>query len=293
MELRVLRYFLMVAREENITRAAGLLHVTQPTLSRQLIQLEEELGVKLFHRNKYRITLTEEGLLLKQRAQEIVALSDKAKQELTKSEGTLSGEIAIGCAEARSFSVLAEQIVAFRKLYPRVRFRIYSATADDVKDRMENGLLDMGLLMEPVDIGRYAFIRMPVRERYGVLVRRDSPLAERDAITPEDLVDQPLIVSRQAFSGALLSSWLGRGLDTLNVAATCGLLYNASLMVEEGVGSVLCLDGIINTSGDSPLCFRPLEPGLEVSVYFVWKKYRSFSKAAEKYMEALLAMLKE
>ena len=191
MELRVLRYFLMVAREENITRAAGLLHVTQPTLSRQLIQLEEELGVKLFHRNKYRITLTEEGLLLKQRAQEIVALSDKAKQELTKSEGTLSGEIAIGCAEARSFSVLAGQIVAFRKLYPRVRFRIYSATADDVKDRMENGLLDMGLLMEPVDIGRYAFIRMPVRERYGVLVRRDSPLAEKESVRPEDLVGMP------------------------------------------------------------------------------------------------------
>lgn len=209
MELRVLRYFLMVAREENITRAAGLLHVTQPTLSRQLIQLEEELGVKLFHRNKYRITLTEEGLLLKQRAQEIVALSDKAKQELTKSEGTLSGEIAIGCAEARSFSVLAEQIVAFRKLYPRVRFRIYSATADDVKDRMENGLLDMGLLMEPVDIGRYAFIRMPVRERYGVLVRRDSPLAEKESVRPEDLVGMPLLFGSREGVREEIAGWFG------------------------------------------------------------------------------------
>ena len=284
MELRVLRYFLMVAREENITRAAGLLHVTQPTLSRQLIQLEEELGVKLFHRNKYRITLTEEGLLLKQRAQEIVALSDKAKQELTKSEGTLSGEIAIGCAEARSFSVLAEQIVAFRKLYPRVRFRIYSATADDVKDRMENGLLDMGLLMEPVDIGRYAFIRMPVRERYGVLVRRDSPLAEKESVRPEDLVGMPLLFGSREGVREEIAGWFGEQFDRMEVAVRYNLIRNGADLVEHGAGVALTID---QAKIGEKLRFIPLSPVLEYSSVLAWKNLRTFPPAVRGFIDHL------
>ena len=284
MELRVLRYFLMVAREENITRAAGLLHVTQPTLSRQLIQLEEELGVKLFHRNKYRITLTEEGLLLKQRAQEIVALSDKAKQELTKSEGTLSGEIAIGCAEARSFSVLAEQIVAFRKLYPRVRFRIYSATADDVKDRMENGLLDMGLLMEPVDIGRYAFIRMPVRERYGVLVRRDSPLAEKESVRPEDLVGMPLMFGSREGVREEIAGWLGEQFDRMEVAVRYNLIRNGADLVEHGAGVALTID---QANIGENLRFIPLSPVLELGSVLAWKNLRTFPPAVRGFIDHL------
>lgn len=284
MELRVLRYFLMVAREENITRAAGLLHVTQPTLSRQLIQLEEELGVKLFHRNKYRITLTEEGLLLKQRAQEIVALSDKAKQELTKSEGTLSGEIAIGCAEARSFSVLAEQIVAFRKLYPRVRFRIYSATADDVKDRMENGLLDMGLLMEPVDIGRYAFIRMPVRERYGVLVRRDSPLAEKESVRPEDLVGMPLLFGSREGVREEIAGWFGEQFDRMEVAVRYNQIRNGADLVEHGAGVALTID---QANIGENLRFIPLSPVLELGSVLAWKNLRTFPPAVRGFIDHL------
>ena len=160
MELRVLKYFLTVAREENITRAAALLHLTQPTLSRQLMNLEEELGVKLFNRSRYRIILTEEGMLLRRRAQEIVALSDKTEQELSREKNELTGEIAIGCGETQSMTFLSRQICAFRAQYPLVRFRIYSANADDIKERMEKGLLDLGLLMEPVDMGRYEFVRM-------------------------------------------------------------------------------------------------------------------------------------
>lgn len=167
MELRVLRYFLAVAQEENITKAAALLHLTQPTLSRQLMQLEEELGTKLFRRSQYQVILTEGGMLLRRRAQELVELADKTEREFSRRDTELSGEIAIGCGESRSMTFLSQRICSFRKLHPQVQFRIYSAAADDVKERIENGLLDMGLLAEPVDISRYAFQRMPQKDRGG------------------------------------------------------------------------------------------------------------------------------
>lgn len=179
MELRVLRYFLTVAREENITRAARLLHLTQPTLSRQIMQLEDELGVRLFHRGRYSITLTEEGLLLKRRAQELLSLSDKTMRELSHRDETLSGEICIGCGETRNMTLLAKQMADFRRENPLVHFSIYSANADDIKERMESGSLDMGLLMEPVDIGKYEFIRMPWKEKWGALLPRDSVPAQK------------------------------------------------------------------------------------------------------------------
>ena len=296
MELRVLQYFLAVAREQSISRAAQSLHLSQPTLSTQIKALEEELGKKLLDRGvsgSRKVTLTDEGIILRKRAEEILSLVKRTEDEITLSDQFVAGDVYIGAGETDGVRLLTRAAQRTQERYPDVHFHISSGDGADVTDDLDKGLIDFGLLLQTVDISRYDCIELPVRETWGVLVRRDSPLAERDAITPEDLVDQPLIVSRQAFSGALLSSWLGRGLDTLNVAATYSLLYNASLMVEEGMGCALCLDGIINTSGDSPRCFRPLEPGLEVSVYFVWKKYRSFSKAAEKYMEALLAMLKE
>ena len=296
MELRVLQYFLAVAREQSISRAAQSLHLSQPTLSTQIKALEEELGKKLLDRGvsgSRKVTLTDEGIILRKRAEEILSLVKRTEDEITLSDQFVAGDVYIGAGETDGVRLLTRAAQRTQERYPDVHFHISSGDGADVTDDLDKGLTDFGLLLQTVDISKYDCIELPVRETWGVLVRRDSPLAERDAITPEDLVDQPLIVSRQAFSGALLSSWLGRGLDTLNVAATYSLLYNASLMVEEGMGCALCLDGIINTSGDSPLCFRALEPGLEVSVYFVWKKYRSFSKAAEKYMEALLAMLKE
>ncbi len=180
MELRVLKYFLMVAREENITKAASLLHITQPTLSRQLMRLEEELGTALFRRSNHSIVLTDDGMLFKRRAREIVALAEKTEQEFSHKEEALTGEISIGCGETRNMSFLSRQIALFRKEHPLVQFNIYSANADDIKERIEKGLLDFGLLMEPVDIGKYEFIRMPQKEQWGVLVREDSPLAHRE-----------------------------------------------------------------------------------------------------------------
>ena len=197
MEIRVLKYFLMVAREENITKAANLLHITQPTLSRQLIQLEEELGTTLFHRSKYRIVLTEDGMLLKRRAQEIIELADKAKKELSHEAEALSGEIFFGCAETRNMTFLSRKMAAFREKYPLVHYNIYSATADDLKDRIEKGLLDICLFTEPVDIGKYEFLRLEKKEVWGVLVRKDSPLASKETVTPEDLAKFPLLMSRR------------------------------------------------------------------------------------------------
>ena len=290
MELRVLQYFLAVAREQSISRAAQSLHLSQPTLSTQIKALEEELGKKLLDRGvsgSRKVTLTDEGIILRKRAEEILSLVKRTEDEIALSDQIVAGDVYIGAGETDGVRLLTRAAQRTQAAYPDIHFHISSGDGADVVDDLDKGLIDFGLLLQTVDISKYECIELPVRETWGVLVRRDSPLAERVAIAPEDVVSQPLIVSRQAFSGALLSSWLGRGLDTLNVAATYSLLYNASLMVEEGMGCALCLDGIINTTGESALCFRPLEPRLEVSVYLVWRKYRSFSKAAEKYMEAL------
>ena len=291
MELRVLQYFLAVAREQSISRAAQSLHLSQPTLSTQIKALEEELGKKLLDRGvsgSRKVTLTDEGIILRKRAEEILSLVKRTEDEIALSDQIVAGDVYIGAGETDGVRLLTRAAQRTQERYPDVHFHISSGDGADVTDDLDKGLIDFGLLLQTVDISKYEYLELPVRETWGVLVRRDSPLAERAAVTPEDIVNQPLIVSRQAFSGALLSSWL-----TLNVAATYSLLYNASLMVEEGMGCALCLDGIINTTGESTLCFRPLEPGLDVSVYLVWRKYRSLSKAAEKYMEALLTMLRQ
>ena len=276
MELRVLNYFLMVAREENITRAAQLLHVTQPTLSRQLMQLEEELGVQLFHRGKHSVSLTEEGMLLRRRAQELVSLSEKTKLELQRKEDVPAGEIAIGCGETKSMSLLSKCMVSFRERYPLVQFSIYSAIADDIKERIEKGLLDMGLLVEPVDISKYEYIRMPVKERWGVLVREDAPLAGKASVTPEDLLGIPLIMSRREPVKNELASWFGAVFDQLEIAATYNLIVNAAFMVEQGLGVALCFDlGAVFEN----LRFVPLAPRMETGSVLVWKKNQALSSA--------------
>ena len=284
MELRVLRYFLAVAREENITRAAALLHVTQPTLSRQLMQLEEELGVKLFRRGQYRVVLTDEGMLLRRRAQEILELAEKAERELTHSGGELSGEIAIGCGETRSMTTLSRHIRLFRQRYPQVRFRIYSAIADDVKERIEKGLLDMGLLTEPVDIGRYAFHRLPEKDRWGVLVPEDHPLAAKDGASPQDLLGEPLLLSGRELIRQELAGWFGEAYGAIQVAAEYNLILNAANMVKNGVGLALCFDLDCVASG---LRFVPLSPTLETGTVLAWKKDQTGSPAAEEFLRQL------
>ena len=269
MELRVLKYFLAVAREENITKAAALLHLTQPTLSRQLMQLEEELGVQLFRRSRYHIELTEDGMLLRRRAQELVDLAEKTTREFSLRETELMGEIAIGAGETQSMSFLSRAMVSFRENYPKVTFRIFSANADDVKERLDTGLLDMGLLTEPVDVGRYAFCRMKERDRWGVLVRLDSPLAGLDSVTPDDLEQVPLIISGRERVQRELANWFGDRWERLQIAASFNLILNAANMVRYGVGTALSFD--LNFSFDD-LRFIPLSPTMDTGTVLVWKK---------------------
>lgn len=285
MEFRVLKYFLMVAREENITKAAALLHLTQPTLSRQLMQLEAELGVKLFHRSKHSIILTEDGMLLKRRAQEIISLSDKTVQELSHKEDVLSGEIAIGCGETKNMLFLSEQIRKFRQKYPLVQFSIHSAIADDIKERIEKGILDIGLLMEPVDVGKYEFIRMPQKEKWGILVRKDSELAAKESINPKDLTNVPLIMVKRELVKNELASWFGDYYEGLQIAATYNLILNAASMVERGVGVALCFD--LGAAFYEDLCFIPLAPTLETGSVLVWKKNQTLGMATSQFMSFL------
>ena len=284
MELRVLRYFLAVAREENITKAAALLHVTQPTLSRQLMQLEEELGAKLFRRKQYRMVLTDDGMRLRRRAQEIVELADKVELEFSHRDEAVAGEIAIGCGETQSMTFLSQHIYAFRQQYPQVQFCIYSANADDVKERIEKGLLDMGLLTEPVDIGRYAFLRMPHKDRWGILVPKSSPLAKKDAVSPKDLLGIPLILSGREQVRSELANWFGEDRDHMEIAVTYNLILNAANMVKNGVGVALCF--YLENISDA-LQFIPLSPQLETGTVLAWKKDQSFSPAAERFLQLI------
>ena len=281
MELRVLRYFLMIAREENITHAAQLLHVTQPTLSRQIQELEEELGVKLFVRSNHRIVLTREGLLMRRRAQEILELADRARRDLAHQNEELAGEVAIGSGETRSMSVLAEILSDFRERHPRVSYRFYSGNADHIKERIENGTLDIGLLPEPVDIARYEFLRMPVMEEWGVLTRDDSPLGGLEAVRPEDLADRPLMVSGRELVQNELANWLGPAADRLDILIRYNLLYNVAMLVKSGFGDALCIRLDCAYPG---LRFIPLKPPLRLGSVLVWKKQHVTSPAVEAFL---------
>lgn len=282
MELRVLQYFLTVAREENITKAAALLHITQPTLSRQLMQMEEELGVKLFHRGRHNILLTEEGMLLRRRAQEIVDLTEKTQKELMHGEESVSGEIAIGCGETQNMRPLSAMIASFQAKYPDVLFHIYTAIADDVKERLENGIWDMGLLLEPVEISRYHYVRMPLMEQYYALMRSDCPLAALPAVTPQDLVNMPLIVAKRQSVRNQLEHWFGQDAKNLRIASTYNLSHNnLSVMVRSGIGVAVTVQAA-DTYQD--LCFRPLEPALVNGCVLVWKKNQTLPAALEKFI---------
>lgn len=287
MELRVLRYFLAVAREETISGAAEAVHVTQPTLSRQMMDLEEELGKTLFLRGKRRITLTEEGMYLRKRAQEIVSLVEKTESEFSVGEKDIQGDVWIGGGETDAMRLIARAAHKLQAVHPHICYHLFSGNAEDVAERLDRGLVDFGIFIEPADLSKYDFIKLPLTETWGVLMRKDSPLAAKISIRPVELLGLPLFCSRQSMVQNELSGWMGEDYDKLHIMTTYNLLYNASLMVEEGMGYALCLDKIINTGGDSPLCFRPLEPTLEVGLVLVWKKYQIFSKAAAKFLELL------
>lgn len=289
MELRVLHYFLAVAQEESITKAADFLHITQPTLSRQLMELEVELGAKLMIRGNRNqsIVLTAEGMLLRKRAEEIVELSNRTKAELAASADMISGDVYIGGGESDAMRLIARTARALQREYPQIKYHLFSGNADDLRERLDKGLLDFGLLIEPASTEKYEHIRLPAVDTWGLLLRKDRPLAEKKSIRPEDLQDLPLLTSRQSLVRGTLSDWYGHGIERLNIVATYNLLYNASLMVEEGIGYALCLDKLVNPTGSS-LCFRPLEPPLEAHLDLVWKKHRMFSKAAELFLNKMV-----
>ena len=273
MELRVLNYFLMVAREENISRAATLLHLTQPTLSRQIRALEEELQVTLFERDNHHLRLTEDGLLLRRYAQEIVELSEKAREDLIGQTGTLSGSIAIGAGETRNVRVLAKWMKAFQEVYPLVKFILESDTADIVQEKLEKGLIDIGLMMEPVDASRYQVLRMPLRECYGALMRADNPLAQKEVIEARDLLNVPLILPKRLEVQSYLRNWLADYYEQLNVVAMSDLWFNGTYLVEAGMGVRFCCDiDCCYGQSEVPLRFVPLAGNYEVGAVLGWKK---------------------
>lgn len=287
MDIRVLRYFLAVAQEESVSGAAQYLHLTQPTLSRQLMELEQELGKKLFVRGSRKVTLTEDGLLLRKRAGEIVRLVDKTESELQGGDGEVSGDVYIGGGETAAMRLVARTARALQTEYPRIRYHLFSGNGDDIMERLDKGLLDFGLLIEPVDLDKYNHFRLPVTDTWGVLMRADSPLAEKASIHPEDLWNAPLLISRQSMVGHSLSPWMRKDYNELNIIATYNLLFNAALMVEAGMGYAICLDKLVSTMDTSGFCFRPLAQGTEAGVDIAWKKYQVFSKASQKFLERL------
>ena len=288
MELRVLRYFLEVARRGNVTRAAEHLHVSQPTLSRQLKDLEEELGKKLFIRSNYSVKLTDEGMLLRTRAEDILDMVDKTTDEFKALDEISGGDIRIGCAESDGIKYIIRAAKALQGKYPRIRYHIYSSGTDSINERLDKGLLDFAVIVSEVDLSKYNYLEIPSADSWGLLMRKDDPLTEQTSIRADDLLGLPIIMSRQGVAEDF-PKWLGEKQDKLNIVATYDLIFNASLMVKEGLGCALGFDKLIYTGDDSELCFRPLYPRLKSPMYLIWKKYQVFTPVAEKLLDELKA----
>ncbi len=291
MELRELKYFLAVAREQSISKAASSLFVTQPNLSRQMQNLEKEVGQRLFIRGTRKITLTEAGRLLYKRAEEIIELYNKTETELNKPITDIRGDIYIGGGESYVMGLIAKAAHEVQKDYPNVKFHLFSGDMVAVSEKLDKGLIDFGIFIEPADLSKYDYLRLPLTDTWGVLMRKDSPLAGKKYITPEDLRDEPLIRSKHSLGKSIISDWFKKSADELNIVATYNLLYNASILVEEGIGYAVGLDKIINTSGDSNLCFVPFYPKLESRLDIAWKKYQVFTKGAEIFLKKLQEIL--
>ena len=293
MELRLLEYFLAVAREQNITAAAKALHISQPALSTQLKNMEAELGKKLLIRGvkgSRKVILTEEGMILRKRAEEMLLLMRRTEEEITGFDETIAGNVFIGTGETEIVRLFAKASKNLQQKYPDIRYNISSGNAEYVLEYLDKGLIDFGLLFTEIDAQKYEAIPVPIKDTWGVLMRKNSPLAEKEMICPEDLWDKPLIVPQQKGDNAYLGRWLQREESELHIVATYNLLFNASLLVDEGLGYALCYNKLINTQG-SNLCFRPLSPQLVAPGFIVWKKYQVFSKAANIFLQYLREML--
>lgn len=293
MELRVLKYFLAIVREQNITKAAEALHITQPTLSRQIKALEDELGVQLFIRGNKNISLTENGILFRKRAEEIIDLANKTMNDLAYAKDDISGDIYIGSGETNALRTIISIIKELNSNYPNIHFHINSGDKQDILEKLDKGLIDFGIFLDPIDKTKYNYLEIPSIDSLGILARKDSTFAQKESVINNDLIDKPLIISRQTLEDNEIMRWFNTSPDKLNIVATYNLAFNASLMVDEGLGYALTLDKIINTSENSNLCFIPLKPERKVEMYVMWKKYQIFSKAAEKFLEYLEIKLSE
>ena len=289
MELRTIRYFLAVAEQESFSAAANnVLFVTQPTLSRQMQELEEELGVQLFVRSNKKTTLTEEGLRFRKRAQEIMELVGHTEKEFAEaSKEEIAGDVYIGGGETKAFNIIAAACKRMQAKHPKIRMNITSGNAQDVTEKLDQGLLDFGLLVEPVDKSKYEFVELPAKDTWGLLIRKDHPLAKKGFVTVRDLENIPLLASRQTMMMREFSGLLGRDLNSLNVIATYNLIYNASVFVEQGLGAAFCLEGLLNTGGKSKLTFVPFTPLRTSGLVVVWKKSPVFSKPAAAFLQSL------
>lgn len=284
MENRILKYFLVIANEGNVTRASEILHVSQPALSKQLMQLEDELGAKLFIRGKRSLTLTDEGRFLRQRAQEIVDLTEKTERDFKDGIVSYNGVISIGMGETEASIWLGSLITEFSKQYPDIQFNFYSATADTVKERIEKGLLDAGLLIEPVgDLSKFDFLKLPVKDRWGVLVSKKSPLFEKTSVTKDDLLNQKLFVPARHVGKS--EETFGIPLPSANIFVTHNLLYNVASMVKNNAGIAITVEGATNLYDKTELSWKPFEPQILLSSVLVWKKYKITSPSLTKFLE--------
>ncbi|HIX68021.1 MAG TPA: LysR family transcriptional regulator [Candidatus Anaerostipes excrementavium] len=292
METRLLQYFLAAARELNITRAAESLYIAQPTLSRQLMELEQQLGKQLFIRGKRKLTLTEEGEFLRGRAQEILDLIDNTEAAFRTEETNLSGHITIGCGETIAMDKITNILADFHHKYPDVKFHTYSGDADSILDRLDKGLVDIGLLLGPIRQEKYDYLNLHQKDVFGLLMPEDCKLACQESINIDQLKSLPMILAEQTFSGHQELEWFGADYSVMNVVATYSLIYNATFLVERGIGYALCLDKLVNTQGRN-LTFRPIVPELSVDLYIVTKKYQTFSPAAKIFLQMVQEKLEK
>ena len=295
MEIRVLKYFLTVAETGNITKAANSMHLTQPTLSRQLQDLEKELGHKLFIRGNHSVSLTPEGIVLRKRAREILELVEKTENEFQTIEEEISGNIFIGAGETKSIKLIADIMSELKRNYPKIKFHIVSGDSEDLSEKLDKGLLDFCIFIQPFAVenhtDKYDYLNLCEKDTWGIILRNDDILAKKENVKIEDLIDLPLFISRQAIKKTHennpILNWFGDNFEKLNIAGTYNLIYNAAIMTENRLGYTLGLDRLIKDTIDSPLCFRPLNPKLEVEINIAWKKHQLFSKAAKLFLDEL------
>lgn len=286
MEIRVLRYFLETAREGNMTRAAERLHVTQPTLSKQIKELETELGKKLFIRGNFNVTLTEEGMFLRKRAEDLLSIAEKIETEFKNMDSITGGDVYIGCAESYLIKYLAKAVKKLNEKYENIHYHITSGGTEQVIEKLERGILDMAFIVEPPELSRYNYIDIPEADKWGVYMLRDCPLAQKEYITVDDLLPYPVFCSEQSVK-ADLPRWAGEKAEKLNVIANFNLANNSFVFVHEGLGLGLSFEKIIEVNDNTDLVFRPLEPPLYNKICVIWKKYQMFTPVAKLLLEEI------